>query len=82
METFKNCVGFESILVRLSGAGVYSSLDPVSNLLVGVGSQSGHRMVFLIDAIKQIACQDSCLSPLVLQEVNWPQMWKWHNTSQ
>ena len=56
METFENRVRFESILVRLRGVGIYRSLNPIGNLLVGAGSQSGYWMVFLIDAIKQVAC--------------------------
>jgi len=43
VKTFKERVRFETILVRIRGVEAFSGLgDPVVNLLIGAGSQSGY----------------------------------------
>ena len=55
VKAFKERVRFETILVRIRSVEAFRSLgDPVVNLLVRAGSQSGYHMGFIIDIIEQV----------------------------
>jgi len=52
---FKNQVGVKTVLVRNRGVEAFGSLvNPVFDLPVGTGSQSGYREVSSIDIVEQV----------------------------
>ena len=55
VKAFKNQVRVETVLVRLRGVETVRSLvDPVFNLPIRAGIQSGYPMVFGVDIIEQV----------------------------